>query len=47
MKLDNFPPVYYITLEDSKLRQEVMENQLESFGVKDYTKFIAFDGRNG
>jgi GR25 family glycosyltransferase involved in LPS biosynthesis len=45
MKLDNFPPVYYITLEDSKLRQEVMENQLESFGVKDYTKFIAFDGR--
>ena len=45
MKLDNFPPSYYITLEDSKLRQETIERQFQDYGVKNYTKFIAFDGR--
>lgn len=45
MKLNNFPPVYYITLEDSVVRQINMESQLESLGVFDYTKIIAFDGR--
>lgn len=45
MKLTNFPPVYYITLDDSVVRQIDMESQLESLGVHDYTKIVAFDGR--
>ena len=43
--LTNFPPVYYVTLEDSVVRQVNMESQLESLGVFDYTKIVAFDGR--
>ena len=43
--LTNFPPVYYVTLEDSVVRQIDMESQLESLGVFDYTRIVAFDGR--
>ena len=44
-KLKNFPPVYYVTLEDSVVRQIDMESQLETLDVYDYTRVIAYDGR--
>lgn len=43
-KLQNFPPVYYITLQDSTARQQQLEAQLQNLAVS-FTKIIAFDGR--
>ena len=45
MKLNNLPPVYYVSLEESYDRQIVMEKQLRSLGVFDYTRITAYDGR--
>jgi GR25 family glycosyltransferase involved in LPS biosynthesis len=44
-KLNNFPPVYYITLEDCVERQNNMERQYQKLGIVDYTKIVAYDGR--
>ena len=44
-KLIDFGPVYYITLKDSVDRQNNMVNQFRKFGIIDYSKIIACDGR--
>jgi tetratricopeptide (TPR) repeat protein len=45
-KLSNFPPVYYISLEDQYKRQNSMNLQLDLLGIKNKTMVIAYDGRN-
>lgn len=43
-KLKDFPPVYYITLSDSHIRQEKLEKHLNEFNIN-FSKVIALDGR--
>jgi len=45
-KFQNFPPVYYISLEDSHERQNSMNLQLDSLGITNKTMINAYDGRN-
>jgi len=45
-KFQNFPPVYYISLEDSYERQNSMNLQLDSLGIINKTMIAAYDGRN-
>lgn len=40
MKLQNFPPVYYISLEESTDRQENLATQFEKYGITTYTPMI-------
>jgi len=40
MKLQNFPPVYYVSLEESKDRRENIENQFKKYGIENYTPMI-------
>jgi hypothetical protein len=44
-KFKNFPPVYYISLEDQYERQNSMNLQLDLLGIKNKTMVIAYDGR--
>lgn len=44
-KLKNFPEVYWLTLEDSKVRQKNMENQFESYGLSNTKVVYGYDGR--
>ena len=44
-KLNNFPPVYYISLEDQYKRQNSMNLQLDLLGIENKTMVIAYDGR--
>ena len=44
-KFKNFPPVYYISLEDSYERQKSMNLQLNSLGIINKTMIAAYDGR--
>jgi hypothetical protein len=44
-KLNNFPPVYYISLEDQYERQNSMNLQLDSLSIENKTMVIAYDGR--
>jgi GR25 family glycosyltransferase involved in LPS biosynthesis len=32
-KLNNFPPIYYVTLEENKSRQDLLERQFEKYGL--------------
>jgi hypothetical protein len=43
--LKNFPPVYYISLEDSYKRQKSMNLQLDLLGIENKTMITAYDGR--
>jgi GR25 family glycosyltransferase involved in LPS biosynthesis len=45
-KFKNFPPVYYISLEDSYERQKSMNLQLDLLGIETKTMIAAYDGRN-
>jgi len=45
-KFKNFPPVYYISLEDSYERQKSMNLQLNLLGIINKTMIAAYDGRN-
>jgi hypothetical protein len=45
-KLKNLPPIYYINLDDQKNRQDYMEAQFKYWGIKDYTRISAYDGRD-
>lgn len=40
MKLKNFPPIYYVSLEESKDRQEHLEKQFQEHEIKNYTSMI-------
>jgi hypothetical protein len=44
-KFENFPPVYYISLEDQYERQSSMNIQLDLLGIKSKTMITAYDGR--
>lgn len=44
-KLENFPSVYWITLEDSANRQKMMMDQISRFGIKTHKMIKAYDGR--
>ncbi len=45
-KLKNLPPIYYLNLDDQPERKEYMENQFKYWGVENYTRISAYDGRN-
>lgn len=40
MKLQNFPPVYYVSLEESTDRQNNLTKQFTELGIKNYTPMI-------
>lgn len=44
-KLEGFPEVYYINLDDKVDRKEYMERQFEYWGIENYTRISACDGR--
>ena len=44
-KLINFPPVYYVSLNDSIDRQQSFENQFRLNGIKNIKMIEAYDGR--
>ena len=45
-KLTNFPPVYYINLDGQPERRQYMEEQFKYWGIEDYTRISAYDGRD-
>ena len=45
-KLKNFGPVYYINLDGQPERREYMEDQFKYWGVTNYTRVSAYDGRD-
>lgn len=45
-KLNGFAPVYYLNLDGQPERKQYMEEQFEYWGVKDYTRISAYDGRH-
>jgi len=44
-KLDNFPPVYWLSLPNSKERQESAINQFEKYGIKNHTMVFGYDAK--
>lgn len=44
-KLKGFPTVYYINLDDQTDRKEFMEDQFKYWGIENYTRISAYDGR--
>ena len=44
-KLKNIGPIYYINIDDQLDRREYMENQFKYWGVENYTRISAYDGR--
>ena len=45
-KLNGFFPVYYINLDGQPERKEYMEEQFKTWGVENYTRISAYDGRH-
>ena len=44
-KLAGFPTVYYINLDDQEDRREYMEGQFKYWGIENYKRISAHDGR--
>ena len=44
-KLKNIAPVYYINLDEQPERKEYMEQQFDYWGIENYTRISAYDGR--
>ena len=44
-KLDGLPSIYYINLDDQTDRREYMEGQFKYWGIENYTRISAHDGR--
>ena len=44
-KLKNIAPVYYINLDAQPERKEYMEQQFDYWGIENYTRISAYDGR--
>jgi len=44
-KLKNIGPIYYINLDDHVDRNQYMINQFEYWGISNYTRISAYDGR--
>jgi hypothetical protein len=45
-KLNGFAPVYYLNLDGQPERKEYMEEQFKHWGVENYTRISAYDGRH-
>lgn len=45
-KLKGLPEIYYINLDDKVDRREYMEGQFKYWGIENYTRISAQDGRN-
>ena len=45
-KLNFLPPIYYINLDDQPERKEYVENHFAYWGIKNYTRISAYDGRD-
>ena len=44
-KLKNLPPIYYINLDDKPDRAKFMETQFKHWGIENYERISAYDGR--
>ena len=44
-KLKNFGPIYYLNLDGQPERKKYMEEQFDYWGIEDYTRISAYDGR--
>ena len=44
-KLDNFPPVYWLSLPNSKERQESAINEFEKYEIKNHTMVLGYDAK--
>lgn len=44
-KLKNIGPIYYLNLDEQPERKEYMENQFAYWGIENYTRISAYDGR--
>ena len=45
-KLQNFGPIYYLNLDDQPERKKYMEDQFDYWGIENYTRISAYDGRD-
>jgi hypothetical protein len=45
-KLKNFGPVYYLNLDGQPERKQYMEDQFSYWGIDNYTRISAYDGRD-
>jgi hypothetical protein len=45
-KLKNFGPVYYLNLDGQPERKQYMEDQFSHWGIDNYTRISAYDGRD-
>ena len=45
-KLKNIGPIYYLNIEGQPERREYMENQFKYWGIENYTRISAYDGRD-
>lgn len=45
-KLKNIGPIYYLNLDGQPERKEYMEDQFKYWGVENYTRISAYDGRD-
>jgi GR25 family glycosyltransferase involved in LPS biosynthesis len=45
-KLKNIGPIYYLNLDEQPERKEYMESQFKYWGIENYTRISAYDGRD-
>ena len=45
-KLNFLPPIYYLNLDGQPERKEYVENHFAYWGIENYTRISAYDGRN-
>ena len=46
-KLNGFPHIYYLNLDEEPERNTFMETQLKYWEIEKYTRISAYDGRDG
>jgi GR25 family glycosyltransferase involved in LPS biosynthesis len=46
-KLKGLPPIYYLNLDEQPERKEYMETQFNYWGIENFTRISAYDGRDG
>lgn len=45
-KIKGLPPIYYLNLDEQPERKNYMESQFDYWGIENYTRISAYDGRN-
>ena len=45
-KLKGMPPIYYLNLDGQPERKQYMENQFKYWGIENYERISAYDGRD-